>query len=151
MASVPSAETEAGAANGATAITSMTIAGMSSPTRRFRMGSVSISSLPGKSDRKSTRLNSSHVKTSYAVFCLKPTRTPVIDTLSLHDALPICARSGSDIDLLGCHGVRAVGGNRGRGGKRGDSDHQHDDCRHEQPDKALPHGERQHLFPPRKI
>src|SRR5690606_22883998 len=26
---------------------------------------------PYKSDRKSTRLNSSHVKTSYAVFCLK--------------------------------------------------------------------------------
>src|SRR5690606_42033612 len=25
----------------------------------------------GNSDRKSTRLNSSHVKTSYAVFCLK--------------------------------------------------------------------------------
>src|SRR5690349_3611503 len=81
-------------------------------------------------DRKSTRLNSSHVETSYAVFCLKkkrlsqtigqvPTRySPVrhshrtefripfdlhvlfilpasaltqIYTLSLHDALPICA------------------------------------------------------------
>src|SRR5690606_40900667 len=27
--------------------------------------------LPAKGDRKSTRLNSSHVKTSYAVFCLK--------------------------------------------------------------------------------
>src|SRR5690606_39639625 len=26
---------------------------------------------PGNRDRKSTRLNSSHVKTSYAVFCLK--------------------------------------------------------------------------------
>src|SRR5690606_40436610 len=26
---------------------------------------------PGSSDRKSTRLNSSHVKSSYAVFCLK--------------------------------------------------------------------------------
>src|SRR5690606_39922653 len=26
---------------------------------------------PGSSDRKSTRLNSSHVKISYAVFCLK--------------------------------------------------------------------------------
>src|SRR5690606_18594153 len=56
-------------------------------------------------DRKSTRLNSSHVKISYAVFCLKkkkkkslhtshlfffnsspPTK---IYTLSLHDALPI--------------------------------------------------------------
>src|SRR5690606_42133358 len=28
-------------------------------------------SLPGFLDRKSTRLNSSHVKSSYAVFCLK--------------------------------------------------------------------------------
>src|SRR5437660_1902290 len=28
-------------------------------------------SLSGKGDRKSTRLNSSHVATSYAVFCLK--------------------------------------------------------------------------------
>src|SRR5207302_10745088 len=27
----------------------------------------------GRTDRKSTRLNSSHVKTSYAVFCLKKT------------------------------------------------------------------------------
>src|SRR5439155_144459 len=71
-------------------------------------------------DRKSTRLNSSHVANSYAVFCLKKKRraagilririilyyhfhqftpfffpyTPTTDTypLSLHDALPICAR-----------------------------------------------------------
>src|SRR5690349_7640390 len=59
-------------------------------------------------DRKSTRLNSSHVEISYAVFCLKKKKknisnvhkTPVIFftdastteiyTLSLHDALPIC-------------------------------------------------------------
>src|SRR5690349_2909032 len=59
-------------------------------------------------DRKSTRLNSSHVEISYAVFCLKKkntaprlaTATPVpgllhdppatgLYTLSLHDALPI--------------------------------------------------------------
>src|SRR6266511_525409 len=84
-------------------------------------------------DRKSTRLNSSHVKISYAVFCLKKkkdrddmivyrcvihlvqrpsdsnaklvfkigiisfffndTATTEIYTLSLHDALPICASS----------------------------------------------------------
>src|SRR5256885_1930475 len=63
-------------------------------------------------DRKSTRLNSSHLVISYAVFCLKkkkPTRahTPLesflffffndtatteIYTLSLHDALPISKR-----------------------------------------------------------
>src|SRR5690554_795412 len=41
-------------------------------------------------DRKSTRLNSSHVRISYAVFCLKDTPTTEISTLSLHDALPIC-------------------------------------------------------------
>src|SRR5690554_3359704 len=40
-------------------------------------------------DRKSTRLNSSHVRISYAVFCLNHTSTTQIYTLSLHDALPI--------------------------------------------------------------
>src|SRR5207249_11336967 len=30
-----------------------------------------INSIPGEADRKSTRLNSSHVSISYAVFCLK--------------------------------------------------------------------------------
>src|SRR5690606_33407395 len=40
-------------------------------------------------DRKSTRLNSSHVKISYAVFCLNSTPTPDYYPLSLHDALPI--------------------------------------------------------------
>src|SRR5207302_2661060 len=34
-----------------------------------RMGGSRLS--PGRQDRKSTRLNSSHVKISYAVFCLK--------------------------------------------------------------------------------
>src|SRR5690606_41533839 len=32
--------------------------------------------LPAHQDRKSTRLNSSHVKISYAVFCLKKKRPP---------------------------------------------------------------------------
>src|SRR3970282_1258873 len=56
-------------------------------------------------DRKSTRLNSSHITISYAVFCLKKKKNTVSDlscffffndtatteiyTLSLHDALPI--------------------------------------------------------------
>jgi len=40
-------------------------------------------------DRKSTRLNSSHDQISYAVFCLNDTATTEIYTLSLHDALPI--------------------------------------------------------------
>src|SRR5699024_2321482 len=38
-------------------------------------------------DRKSTRLNSSHVSISYAVFCLLP--PSYSHALSLHDALPI--------------------------------------------------------------
>src|SRR6266496_2808086 len=33
--------------------------------------SAAVSSAPGAQDRKSTRLNSSHVEISYAVFCLK--------------------------------------------------------------------------------
>src|SRR5215203_2904659 len=57
-------------------------------------------------DRKSTRLNSSHANISYAVFCLKKKKfragpdvlffndaaTTEIYTLSLHDALPIWRR-----------------------------------------------------------
>src|SRR5262245_36575511 len=42
-------------------------------------------------DRKSTRLNSSHLGISYAVFCLHHAATTDIYTLSLHDALPIFA------------------------------------------------------------
>src|SRR5687768_17167881 len=49
--------------------------------------------VPGaRTDRKSTRLNSSHGYISYAVFCLNDTPTTAIYTLSLHDALPICPR-----------------------------------------------------------
>src|SRR5699024_8052060 len=40
-------------------------------------------------DRKSTRLNSSHVSISYAVFCLTRPSSLVVHPLSLHDALPI--------------------------------------------------------------
>src|SRR2546426_976150 len=40
-------------------------------------------------DRKSTRLNSSHLVISYAVFFFNDTATTEIYTLSLHDALPI--------------------------------------------------------------
>src|SRR3989442_1680906 len=74
--------------------------------------------LLAKGDRKSTRLNSSHVRISYAVFCLKKkkkkktniltvlvsslffffffndTATTEIYTLSLHDALPISHTHG---------------------------------------------------------
>src|SRR5207249_2995567 len=44
-------------------------------------------------DRKSTRLNSSHVSISYAVFCLNAPTTVETYPLSLHDALPICLRT----------------------------------------------------------
>src|SRR5690554_6486784 len=49
--------------------------------------SVAVGVVPA--DRKSTRLNSSHVRISYAVFCLNDTAPTEIYTLSLHDALPI--------------------------------------------------------------
>src|SRR5437870_11522795 len=41
--------------------------------------------ITGIGDRKSTRLNSSHVAISYAVFCLKKKK--------LHDLLPICEQA----------------------------------------------------------
>src|SRR3990167_8339487 len=52
------------------------------------------SATPSKtSDRKSTRLNSSHSQISYAVFFFfKDTATTEIYPLSLHDALPILFR-----------------------------------------------------------
>src|SRR3990167_7040235 len=46
------------------------------------------------SDRKSTRLNSSHSQISYAVFFFNDTATTEIYTLSLHDALPISPNLG---------------------------------------------------------
>src|SRR5947208_2055263 len=44
------------------------------------------------SDRKSTRLNSSHQIISYAVFRSNTTPTALLYTLSLHDALPISGK-----------------------------------------------------------
>src|SRR5690606_17153415 len=60
-------------------------------------------------DRKSTRLNSSHVKISYAVFCLKAASHVAICTLSLHDALPIFEEVGFG-GPAGAAGLAAVGG-----------------------------------------
>src|SRR3712207_5194087 len=70
-------------------------------------------------DRKSTRLNSSHANISYAVlFLINDTATTEIYTLSLHDALPICAPRGhharvrqhrqGDRRLRAPHRLRAV-------------------------------------------
>src|ERR1035438_1811127 len=57
-------------------------------------------------DRKSTRLNSSHLGISYAVFCLKDTATTEIYTLSLHDALPISPASPRPYPLMVCARIR---------------------------------------------
>src|SRR5205807_467478 len=54
-----------------------------------RAEALSMWTLPVMRDRKSTRLNSSHLVISYAVFCLNNARTTPIYPLSLHDALPI--------------------------------------------------------------
>src|SRR5690242_21571239 len=45
-----------------------------------------------RQDRKSTRLNSSHMSTSYAVFCLKKKNTTsyMLQTLNTIRKLPIC-------------------------------------------------------------
>src|SRR5574340_846142 len=51
-----------------------------------------LASLKNAIDRKSTRLNSSHQKISYAVFFFNDTATTEIYTLSLHDALPILCK-----------------------------------------------------------
>src|SRR5690625_5413016 len=51
-----------------------TILPMAWPAVRRSDGSITVgiqASFPGGEDRKSTRLNSSHVASSYAVFCLK--------------------------------------------------------------------------------
>src|SRR5205814_404193 len=65
-------------------------------------------------DRKSTRLNSSHLGISYAVFCLKAPAPSAIVPLSLHDALPICAGGGGaqvfqrELDAGACGNDRAL-------------------------------------------
>src|SRR3989442_10834762 len=40
-----------------------------------RLGVIDFAKVSGAKDRKSTRLNSSHVRISYAVFCLKKKKT----------------------------------------------------------------------------
>src|SRR5690349_22849872 len=44
-----------------------------------------------RQDRKSTRLNSSHVEISYAVFCLKKKKKPNISTAHYHSITIMCA------------------------------------------------------------
>src|SRR5690606_41873733 len=57
----------AGPASGAGGVRLLTV-GRSGPSLR---GGAQLPAVIRKTDRKSTRLNSSHVKISYAVFCLK--------------------------------------------------------------------------------
>src|SRR5690625_6835969 len=57
------------------------------PTMRAQARACSVFHSPvSRGDRKSTRLNSSHVAISYAVFCLKKKKNNVIcvDLLSIH-------------------------------------------------------------------
>src|SRR5438874_7033198 len=51
-----------------------------------------------REDRKSTRLNSSHVEISYAVFCLKKKKTKKIHTTSVtwHDSIQLSSTRSSD-------------------------------------------------------
>src|SRR6202043_1788745 len=53
--------------------------------RRSRAGEAAHIRTPSALDRKSTRLNSSHVRISYAVFCLKKKSKANDDVLSLGD------------------------------------------------------------------
>src|SRR5688500_18099659 len=64
--------------------------------------SASLMTMRSTSDRKSTRLNSSHLVISYAVFCYL--RRPLAYTLSLHDALPIF------LERIRGNGERRIGG-----------------------------------------
>src|SRR5690349_23990813 len=58
----------------ATTLSSATCTAKSAPCSTI----AAISWKPHRPDRKSTRLNSSHVENSYAVFCLKKKRTVII-------------------------------------------------------------------------
>src|SRR5437870_7133212 len=49
--------------------------------------------VPRSADRKSTRLNSSHVAISYAVFCLKKKKNTHLVVMELHVIVPPLASS----------------------------------------------------------
>src|SRR5207302_11025524 len=54
------------------------------------------SSCTTSSDRKSTRLNSSHVKISYAVFCLKKKKTKKIKERMIASSNILCAKKSRE-------------------------------------------------------
>src|SRR5690349_24201509 len=64
--------------------------GFASCTRRGTSPGIAASTSPSAGDRKSTRLNSSHVEISYAVFCLKKKKKQLtIHLLSINTNIPI--------------------------------------------------------------
>src|SRR5690349_22759249 len=61
------------------------------PTAGAQLTSLNVAA--GAGDRKSTRLNSSHVEISYAVFCLKKKKNRKRTVASLQDVSPRCLRT----------------------------------------------------------
>src|SRR5437868_8117084 len=60
--------------------------------------------LPRKRDRKSTRLNSSHVSTSYAVFCLKKKKNQYSSqTILLTTIIHVPPRSSKQLSFTCTH------------------------------------------------
>src|SRR5699024_11457031 len=57
-------------------------------------------SLPAAIDRKSTRLNSSHVSISYAVFCLEKKREPSIHPVQIKRAIFLYTARGHLMIML---------------------------------------------------
>src|SRR5699024_11633497 len=67
------------------------------PVREYTENGVPCAATPMK-DRKSTRLNSSHVSISYAVFCLKKKNLNKIHNAILNDhTLPVHGNSTTDV------------------------------------------------------
>src|SRR5690242_21285317 len=60
-----------------------TASGKRRPHRRRRVGRVSVTPTYQGEDRKSIRLNSSHMSISYAVFCLKKKKKIYNDTMGM--------------------------------------------------------------------
>src|SRR5690606_41509803 len=87
---LPISPASAGQVNSGCRVTAARVA----PVTTGRTGAIPVPPVPATGDRKSTRLNSSHVKISYAVFCLKkkkPVGAPPQEQLA--GPVPAC-RSG---------------------------------------------------------
>src|SRR5471030_1304803 len=71
----------------------------------------------GSTDRKSTRLNSSHLGISYAVFCLKKKKTILLESQAIsttivttrHADIPHVVPEGPGVYLCAEHDVDALG------------------------------------------